>query len=50
MNEILTEIWIQSIIIGSYIEHSSHAPAIFGMFGVLLLVVFVLATNLKRNS
>jgi len=50
MNEILTELWIQTIIIGNYIEHAEHAPAILGMFGVLLLVAGVLAFNLKRNS
>ena len=49
MNEILTEIWIQTIIIGNYIEHAEHAPAILGMFGVLLLVSIVLAVNLKRK-
>lgn len=50
MNEIITEIWIQSIIVGNYIEHAEHAPAILGMFGVMLLVASVLAVNLKRNS
>ena len=50
MTEIITEIWIQTIIIGNYIKHAEHAPAIFGMFGVLLLVASVLAVNLKRNS
>ena len=50
MTEILTEIWIQSIIIGNYIDHAEHAPAILGMFGVLLLVAAVLAFNIKRNQ
>ena len=47
MNEILTEIWIQTIIIGNYVE---HAPAALGMGGVLLLVACVLAFNIKRKS
>jgi len=50
MNEIITEIWIQSIIIGNYVEHSQHAPAILGLFGVMLLVAVVLAANLKRKA
>lgn len=50
MNEILTELWIQSIIISNYITTAPHAPAILGMVGVLLLVACVLAVNLKRKS
>ena len=50
MNEILTELWIQSIIVGHYIEQAEHAPAILGMFGTLVLVAVVLAINLKRKS
>ena len=49
MTEIFMEIWIQSLIIGNYIDHAEHAPAILGMFGVLLLVAVVLAFNVKRN-
>jgi hypothetical protein len=50
MNEIITELWIQTSIIGNYIEHAEHAPAILGMFGVLLLVAVSLIINTKRKS
>ena len=50
MTEIFTEIWIQSIILGNYIEHAEHAPAILGMFGTMLLVAVVLAVNLIRKQ
>jgi hypothetical protein len=50
MTEVLTEVWIQSIIVGYYIEHAKHAPAILALFGTLLLVAIVLARNLKRKS
>jgi hypothetical protein len=47
MNEIITEIWIKTIIIGNYVEHE---PAILGMFGALLLVAVSLIINTKRKS
>jgi hypothetical protein len=50
MNEILTEIWIQAIIIANYVEHAEHVPAILGMFGVLLLVGVSFIINTKRNA
>lgn len=50
MNEILTEVWIQSIIIGNYITTAPHAPFILGLFGTMLLVAVVLAVNLKRKQ
>jgi len=50
MNEIITELWIQTIIIGNYIEHAKHAPAILDMFGALLLVAVSLIINTKRKS
>ena len=50
MNEIITELWIQTIIIGNYVEHAEHAPAILGMFGTLLLVAVSLIINTKRKS
>jgi len=49
MNEILTEIWIQSIIIGNYIDHAKHAPLIVGVSIGILLIAISLIINEKRN-
>jgi len=41
MNEIITEVWIQSIIVWNYLTVSSHAPALLGLVACGALVAMI---------